>query len=1057
MKPTHMTILRLDVVVFFVCVTLMPQCVWSQNVRFNRDVRPILSNNCFHCHGPDATHREADLRLDDAEAALADRGGYVALAPGDLEKSDAWQRIISDDVDLVMPPPESHKELKADEKAILRAWIEQGAEYEGHWSFIAPEKSDLPEVEDERFSSAAIDRWIYDRLKQESLQPSPEAAKEILIRRVTFDLTGLPPTAAEIEAFVADDQPGAYERVVDRLLESPRYGERMAVHWLDAARYGDTSVFHADGPRDMWIWRDWVVDAFNKNLSYDQFTVQQIAGDLLPDATWREQVATGFLRNNATTDEGGAIAEEFRVEYAVDRVKTTSMVWLGLSMECAQCHAHKYDPISQEDYYRYFAFFNQASDPGMQTRNGNQAPIVEVPDEQDLQKVPGVEAELAAVANRLQELDEGGEEDYQAWLIEAEKMAKANLPPAGAVSYLNLDAAPEKRISDALSPDLTGVLEGDARLEEGKLGQALRTTANGYASLPQQGDWERDQAFSHSVWIRSDKQPSGAPLARMDVEGGHRGYDVLIPGKEIEVHLIHNWPDNAVKVEAAAELKPKQWHHICVTYDGSSKAAGIKIYLDGKPLEVKVLTDQLSETIRTETPLLIGRRSTGNGFDGRVDEVRLYDRVLSPEEAAQLADANVIGQLLAVAKDERTAEQQNQLRNHFLTQVYPPYRETLQAQAGLQKQLEELRKPLSTVMIMKNQAQPRMTFVLKRGQYDSPDEERPVEPGTPVALPELGVEGQATRLDLARWMTRSDHPLTARVAVNRFWQLIFGVGIVASTEDFGSQGEWPSHPELLDWLAVDFVEHGWDVKRLLKQMVMSQTYRQSSRVRPELAEADPENRWLGRGPRYRLSAEMVRDQALAVSGLLVDRQGGPSVKPYQPPGLWSEVSLNPGVKFTKDSGDNQYRRSLYTYWKRSSPPPMMLIFDAPSREKCSVRRSRTNTPLQALVLMNDPQFLEAARAMAERLLLQDQLDDESRLRRAYQSVTARQPRPEVLTVLIDQLAKQRAYYVEHGQAATDLLAHGDSPRDGSLDPSEHAAWMVLCSLLLNLDEAVTRG
>jgi hypothetical protein len=1057
MKPFNMTFCRRAALGLLVFAAATPQRVWSQDVRFNRDVRPILSNNCFHCHGPDATHREADLRLDDAQAALADRGGYVALAPGDLEKSDAWQRIISDDPDLVMPPPDSHKELKADEKAVLRAWIEQGAKYEGHWAFIAPEKSPLPKVEDERFRGTPIDRWIYDRLTQLGLEPSPEAAKEILIRRVTFDLTGLPPTSAEIEAFLADDQPGAYERVVDRLLESPHFGERMAVHWLDAARYGDTSVFHADGPRDMWIWRDWVVDAFNNNLSYNQFTVQQIAGDLLPDATWREQVATGFLRNNATTDEGGAIAEEFRVEYAVDRVKTTSMVWLGLSMECAQCHAHKYDPISQEDYYRYFAFFNQASDPGMQTRNGNQAPIVEVPDEEDLQKVPGVEAELAAVANRLKELDAGSEQEYQAWLVEAEKMAKANLPPAGAVSYLKLDEAPDKRITDALNADATGVLEGDARLEEGKLGSALRTTANGYVSLPQQGDWERDQAFSHSLWIWSDKQPSGAPVARMDVEGGHRGYDILIPGQEIEVHLIHKWPENAVKVEAAAELKSKQWHHICVTYDGSSKAAGIKIYLDGKSLEVKPTNDQLSETIRTETPLLLGRRSTGNGFDGRIDEVRLYNRVLSPEEAAQLADANVIGQLLAVAKEERTAEQQNQLRNHFLTQVHEPYRETLQAQTDLQKQLQELRKPLSTVMIMKNQDQPRMTYVLKRGQYDAPDEERPVEPGTPAALPALGVEGQATRLDLARWMTRPDHPLTARVAVNRFWQLVFGTGIVGSTEDFGSQGEWPSHPELLDWLAVDFVEHGWDVKRLLKQMVMSQTYRQTSRVRPELAELDPNNRLLGRGPRYRLSAEMVRDQALSVSGLLVDRQGGPSVKPYQPPGLWSEVSLNPGVKFTKDSGDNQYRRSLYTYWKRSSPPPMMVIFDAPSREKCSVRRSRTNTPLQALVLMNDPQFLEAARGMAERLLHQQQLDDEARMRLAYQWVTARQPNAEVLGVLLEQLETQREYYVTRASAAADFLAHGDSPRDEALDPSEHAAWMVLCSLLLNLDETVTRG
>ena len=1048
--------IALPFVLLFGLTTVSGQC-WAQTVSFNRDIRPILSNNCFHCHGPDAAHREADLRLDDETSALADRGGYVALAAGDLSKSEAWQRILSEDPDLVMPPPDSHKELTADEKSRIRAWIEQGAEYEGHWAFLTPNKSSLPVVDKGRFNDNPIDRFIFEGLSKVGLKPSPEASKEILIRRATFDLTGLPPTTEEIFAFLKDDQPGAYERVVDRLLQSPRFGERMAVHWLDAARYGDTSVFHADGPRDMWIWRDWVVNAFNDNLSYDQFTLQQIAGDLLPEATWREQVATGFLRNNATTDEGGAIAEEFRVEYAVDRVKTTSMVWLGLSMECAQCHDHKYDPISQEDYYRFFAFFNQASDPGMQTRRGNQKPIVEVPDEEDLLKVPGVEAELEAIANRLMELDKSADPDFEKWMVEAREQAEAKETPSGSVSFINFDETADKRIEDGLALDKPGTLEGDARFETGKLGQAIQVTGNGYGKFPEQGDWQRDQSFSHSLWIWSENQPSGAPLARMHVEEGHRGYDVLIAGKEIEVHLIHQWPENAIKVEAKAELAPKKWHHLCVTYDGSSKAAGVKIYLDGKSLEAAVAVDQLSESIRTESPLLIGRRSNGNAFNGRVDEVRLYDRVLEPEEAARLAEADVIDQLLLVAEEERTDNQQKQLREHFLTQVHGPYQETLQVQTKLQQRLQELRKPLSTVMIMANQEKPRMTYVLMRGQYDSPDKERPVEPGTPQMLPPLSAEGASTRLELAQWMVRPDHPLTSRVAVNRFWQLVFGTGIVRSTEDFGSQGEWPSHPELLDWLAVDFVEHGWDVKRLIKQMLMSQTYRQSSSVRPEDVEVDPENRLLARGSRYRLSAEMVRDQALAVSGLLVERRGGPSVKPYQPPGLWSEVSLNPGVKFTKDAGPNQYRRSLYTYWKRSSPPPMMLIFDAPSREKCSVRRSRTNTPLQALVLMNDPQFLEAARGMAERLLLTEGLDETSRLELAYQWVTARQPQAAVLEVLLDQLGVQREHYQDRTDAANELLAHGDSPRNESLDPVEHAAWMVVCSLLLNLDETLTRG
>jgi hypothetical protein len=1029
----------------------------ADEISFNRDIRPILSDKCFYCHGPDEHNRAADLRLDTFAGATADRDGSFAIKPGSLEASLLWERVNSDDADVRMPPPESHKSLSKREAKLLGEWIESGAEYEGHWSFTAPEKSEVPPVLD-RFGQSPIDAFVYRRMREVGLEPADRASKEILVRRVTFDLTGLPPTLAEVDAFLNDESLNAYEKLVDRLLSSNRFGERMALDWMDAARYGDTSVFHADGPRDMWVWRDWVIDAYNKNLPYNEFTRQQIAGDMVEGATWKEQVATGFLRNNASTDEGGLIDEEYRVEYAVDRVKTTSMVFLGLSMECAQCHDHKYDPIPQKDYYRFFAYFNQSADPGRQTRNGNQAPIVDVPDEMKLAKIPGIETQLAATRAELTSLRESAEPRFVKWLDEMEtRPNKSQQLPGGLVAHLALD---ENKGSDAANAvgSNNGSVKGKPNWGAGKVNGAFHTDAGTFIDAGDIGDFESTQAFSYGCWFKADGRIVGAPIARMHDGDGHRGYDIHLSGDRLEMHLIHNWPGNALKVSAPAPMKSKTWHHAFVTYDGSGKPEGVKMYLDGKRLtKVDFPTNNLkSETVRTKKSFSIGRRTSGSQFTGWVDDVRIYERQLSDSEVGQLAGIDTIAPLLAIARDKRTPAQAQQLRDHYLNTMDKPFIETSGKLARLELQQADLKKPKSTVMVMRDLPKGRMTYVLKRGMYDAPDKESPVEPTTPSFLPSL--EGQPkNRLGLANWLVDRSNPLTARVTVNRFWKMFFGTGIVKTVEEFGMQGEWPSHPELLDWLAVDFQENGWDAKRLIKMMLMSETYKQSSRSTAKQLEIDPENRFLSHGPRFRLQGEFVRDQALALSGLLVPTIGGPGVKPYQPDGLWNEVSLDKGLRFKRDNGDKLYRRSMYIYWKRSAPHPVMTIFDAPTREKCSVRRNTTNTPLQALVMMNDPQFLEASRFLAERILKEGGVTEDSRLEFAYRTVTGRKPTAQTIEVLRTALGKELGAFAKDKDRANKLLMIGEKQRDQSLDVVRHAAWTMLSSMLLNLDASVTRG
>ena len=1022
----------------------------QRQIDFSRDIRPILSDNCFQCHGPDEASREAGLRLD-----VASEANESAFVPGSLDDSEAWQRIISDDPDSLMPPPDSHKQLDDDQKNLIKGWIEAGARYQKHWAFRTISKPKVPKVDDPRFSESPLDGFVYRAMKSRGLGPAPIAERHHLIRRVTQDLTGLPPTREEVEQFLADSSPEAYQKLVDRLLASPHFGERMAVDWMDVARYGDTSVFHADGPRSMWRWRDWVVAAFNDNLPYDDFTIKQLAGDLLPNASIDDQVASGFNRNNASTDEGGAIAEEFRVEYAVDRVKTTSMVWMGLSMECAQCHDHKYDPISQKDYYRFFAFFNQAADPGMQTRRGNQAPIVNIPNQELLAQVPEVVGQLKATEKKLAELRKNEQPKLKDWL--ATRVATDSQSPPADTSSLFQFEQKDKLVNESDANDKTQ-LHGKPGFEAGKTGKALRTRGGNYASSKSTASqFDGSQSISYGCWVKFNRRAVGAPIARMDESNGHVGFDLFLQNDGVAAHFIHRWPGDAVKVIAPAKLANKKWHHLFVTYDGSKSATGIRIYVNGEFVESKPSHNSLKGSTKTKTPFTIGRRKQSSQFDGWIDDVRVYDRELSAAEVALIAKADPLPELLAIAEDERTQEQKDQIFEIYLNRQVPEYGQLKKQIAETKAKIERLKKPLTSVMVMKDIEKPRMTYVLDRGQYDAPNKEQPVSPGVPDFLPEFDGKYAANRLGMAQWLTSPDHPLTARVTVNRIWKLFMGNGLVESVEDFGLQGTWPSHPDLLDWLAADFIEHEWNLKRLVRMIVMSQAYQQASTYSEQQLSIDPQNQFLSSGPRFRLGGEFLRDQVLAVSGLLNPQMGGPGVKPYQPPGLWNEVSLDGGLRFKRDAGDKLYRRSLYTYWKRSSPPPNMVIFDAPTREKCTVRRGKTNTPLQALVLMNDPQFVEAARIFAERILKHESKDVEQKLEFAFMEALSRKPGSDELELLSRLLERELAQFKKHPEKAKQLLQVGEKKADPQLDPPSLAAWTIITNLIFNLDEFVTRG
>lgn len=1029
-------------------------------VNFNRDIRPILSDNCFYCHGPDEKHREAKLRLDLKSEVFKERDGFHLIKPGKLEDSELWY-LITDKGGDRMPPPDSNKELKPEQIELIKRWIEQGAKWEGHWSFEAPVKPELPQAGKDAWGKHAIDRFVYEEMKRHGLKPAPRASKEVLIRRVSFDLTGLPPTLEELDAFLNDKSENAYEKMVDRYLAKPAYGERMTLAWMDAARYGDSSVFHADGPRDMWPWRNWVIEAYNKNMPFDQFTVEQIAGDLLPNATDWQKIASGFNRNHGTTDEGGAIAEEYRVEYVVDRVKTVSSVWMGISMECSQCHDHKYDPISQKEYYGFYAFFNQTTDPGMQTRNGNQKPYVNMPDAERDAEIARIQGEVKSIETQLNERKKAAQSEFEKWVVAQTKVYAENgkmNAPDDMVVHVPLDEGKGKAVGNVIDAKHKIKLNGPASWSAGKNGGAFELKGNNWIDLGKQtGDFERTDAFSFGAWIKPQNNTGGGVIAKMNVGNAYRGYDLFLSGNSVAVHIINNWPGNAVKVTTTTKLKPGQWQHVFATYDGSSKASGIKIYFDGKEQPWKIEQDRLSGTIKNQAPFNIGRRHGQGAVKSHVDDVRVYGRLLSAAEVGAVAGADPLGPIFLTVADKRDAKQIETLKSHYFNAVDKPYKKLLSDKSKAQGEIAKLQKQVVTSMVMEEQKKPRETYMLMRGHYASPDKSEVIKPSVPEVFPPLPEGAPGNRLGLAQWLVDENHPLTARVTVNRYWTMLFGKGIVQTVMDFGSQGKWPTHPELLDWLAVDFVENGWDIKRTIKQIVMSETYQQSSRVTSIHREVDPTNDLLARGSRFRLQGEFIRDNALAVSKLLVDKVGGPSTKPYQPPGLWNEVSLNGNLRFRQDKGEKLYRKSMYIYWKRSAPHPGMLIFDSPTREMCVVQRPRTNTPLQALYTLNGVQFVEASRKFAERMMKEGGGTVKERIAFAYRVATAREASATVVETLHGLYESELKEFKAHPEKAKQLLSAGESARDEKLEMAEHAAYTIIASTILNLDATLTRN
>ena len=1035
----------------------------ADGVDYSRQIRPILSDHCFACHGPDEKVRQAGLRLDSKEGMFQDRDGTKIVTPGDPESSRLYQRISAEHEGARMPPPGFDRKLNQNQIDLIRRWINEGAEAKDHWAFVKPRRPPLPQVKRISWVRNPVDHFILARLEREGLEPSPEADRVTLIRRVTLDLTGLPPTPEAVDAFLADGSPGAYEKVVERLLASRHYGERMALEWLDSSRYADTHGYHIDSHRDMWLWRDWVIDSFNRNQPFDQFTIEQLAGDLLPGATAQQKLATGFNRNHMINFEGGAIPEEYQLEYVVDRVNTTSTVWMGLTMGCARCHDHKYDPIRQREFYRFSAFFNTIPEKGLDGRKGNAAPVMELPFPDQASRLHELRERLEAIENRMPE--SLLKSLVREW--EAPTSAKlAESPRQGLLAHYELD----HHTSDTSGHYRHGKPRGEELVPtEGKVGGAFKFTIRTHVDLGDLAGFDRTDEFSLLAWVRLRNEGDQAVVARMDDVEGLRGYDLFVgdfkehdgpkySGPLLMAHLVHAWPDNAIKVRTLNPVSLNEWHHLALTYDGSGKASGVALYLDGKLQEVEVLHDSLTGSIRTERPLLLGRRHAKGLFDGQMDEVRIYERNLTANEVEQLAVFHPIRAILQEPEEERTEQKQEDLLRYYLDRDAPAlYRDLHREQEDLRRDEQKLLAAVPTIMVMAEMEEPRDTVVLDRGDYRNRGDK--VAPGVPAALPPFPQDAPPNRLGLARWLVDSGHPLTARVTVNRFWQMYFGTGFVKSAENFGSQGDQPSHPELLDWLATGFVAAGWDVKGLQRLLVTSATYRQSSRVTPELLERDPENRLLARASRFRLPAELVRDNALGVSGLLVNTIGGPSVFPYQPPGLWKEMAY--GEKYTaqeyiQGKGEDLYRRGLYTFWKRTIPPPTLMAFDAPDRETCTMRRPRTNTPLQALILLNDPTYVEAARSLAQRTLKGTASDTEDRIRFAFRLATGRVPDSLETPILDRILQEQRSYYRSDPEAARRLIEVGDSPFDPNLDPVELAAWITVTGSILNLDETITR-
>jgi hypothetical protein len=1026
-------------------------------VQYNRDIRPILSDNCFACHGPDANKRAADLRLDRREDALQNS----AIVPNSPDQSEIIKRILSTDPETVMPPPESHKTLSQAQIDLLKQWIAEGAEYQGHWAFIAPVKPELPQVRNKDWVRNPIDRFVLSELERRGLQPSPESELRTLIRRVCYDLTGLPPTPEEIQQVLSDPSPDRYENYVDELLKRPAWGEHRGRYWLDYARYADTHGIHFDNFREMWSYRDWVIKAFNKNQPFDQFTIEQLAGDLLPNANLDQRIATGFNRCNITTNEGGIIDEEYYVLYTRDRVETTGQVWMGLTVGCAVCHDHKFDPISQAEFYQMAAFFNNTTQGARDGNIKDTPPIELVPLDEDRERFFALDPLIADAQSKVAARKAAARDAYQSYVKEPARKLDASWSPSvvAPTTHIPLVSADPRWLDYVHGSQYQRLaLVADASLVDGHIAAKAWQVNNLFPTLPSVGDFERDQPFSVSLWVRpSSGNQGGALIARMDESQDFRGWDVWMENGAIGMHIISKWPENALKAVSQKRLTENRWHHIAITYDGTSKIEGLKIFINGEQSGVNIQSRSLSDSIRTTVPFTIGKRSSTSPTTGaQLQDIRLYNLVL--DNAAIQSAGEAMRRSYLLAKDSRSEEEENDLYEWYLRSIDTEYGQLLAVANQLTSEKETLRRRGTVAHVMHEANKEAMAHILLRGDYDKRGEV--VKPATPAILPPMGDELPKNRLGFAQWLLKPEHPLTTRVTVNRFWQEVFGRGLVGSSGDFGITGELPTHPELLDYMAISFRENGWNVKEFFRTIVTSSTYRQSAAISPERAATDPANALLGRGPRFRMDAEMIRDTALSTSGLLVGKIGGPSVKPYQPTGVWEAVAMPESNtrNYVADKGENLYRRSLYTFLKRAAPPPNMEVFNATAREVCTIKRERTNTPLQALVTLNDTQFVEAARILAEKTLLDPvfQSDNLARIQSISERLLARPFRVEEIQVVQTSLSELLTYYQNNPEDAARLLAVGDTRSNDKVNPSELAAWTMLINQLMNLDEVLTK-
>jgi len=1029
---------------------------------YNRDIRPILFDNCFSCHGPDSASRKAGLRLDKFEdATKPNEDGVAAIVPGDLEKSSFIARILTKDEDDLMPPPESHKSLKPEQIETLQQWIKDGAKYEAHWSFLAPSRPAVPAVTHEGWNRNPVDAFVLTEMQKHGLAPNAEADRRTLARRASLDLTGLPPEPALVEEFVNDQAPDAYEKLLDKLMALPAYGEHRARYWLDAARYADTHGIHFDNYREMWHYRQWVIGAFNRNLPYDQFTVEQLAGDLLPNATLDQRIASGFNRCNITTNEGGAIAEEYLVLYARDRTETTSQVFMGLTTGCAVCHDHKFDPITMKDFYALSAFFTNTTQNAMDGNIKDTPPIVFVPNDEDRPRWDKLDGEIAAAKKSAEDRKSQARPEFDKWLATAKPEIFQNaVPPDGLQLHAPLDedggesvlvktpAGPEKMTCGPGPGAMAGVIAAKAfKVEPGKT-----------LAVAKADEFEHNKAFSYGAWVRLPGNGiTGAAMARMEEGPRYRGWDLWIQGNRPGAHIISGWQQDAIKVVGKKALKPNQWHHVFITYDGGGKADGVKVYLDGEQLQTDREADNLKSSIRNELPLKLGQRDNSSRIEGLgLQDIRLYTRLLQPGEVAALPNAQKYGVILAKPADKRSDVEKNSLYDWWLPVNDQPWKEANAKVAKLEQEQNAIKSRGAVTHVMHDKGGEAMAHILFRGEYDKRRDK--VTPATPESLPAMPGDLPKNRIGLAQWLLRPEHPLTARVAVNRFWQELFGTGLVRTAGDFGISGELPSHQELLDWLAVEFREGGWDTKKFLRLVMTSATYKQSAAVPKEKYQKDPANTWLARGPRFRMDAEMVRDTALAASGILSRKIGGPSVKPYQPDGVWEAVAMPESNtrSYKRDAGEALYRRSLYTFWKRAAPPASMDIFNAPAREVCTVRRERTNTPLQALVTLNDVQFVEAARFLAERTLKEGGATPESRLDYIARRLLSRPLAPEEVQILAASHKDLSDFYNANAEETKKLLTEGEHKSDPALHPAELATWTMMANQLMNLDEVLNK-